>query len=582
MWKTLLLCQLLLVVASGNRRGRLAGAKWWEHAIVYQVYPRSFRDSDGDGVGDLRGVIEGLDHVRSVADCLWLSPIYPSPQRDFGYDVSNFKAVEPQYGSIEDLDELVRKAKSLGLKVILDFVPNHSSDEHDWFKRSARREEPYAEFYVWRDARYSAEGERLPPNNWLSGFGGSAWTWNEERGQYYYHAFSEHQPDLNYRSPRVQLEMMLVLKFWLDHGVDGFRVDAVNALFEDTQFRDEPPSSSANGSLVEAGDDYPSLSHIYTRDLDETYNVVRSWKTMMNHYTKKLKSSQKLALMEVFAKLPKVIKYYHVGAEPMNLRMIHQLRNDSRPEEFKALIEDWMRAKPKHRAANWVVGNHDIGRTASRFGYDNDRADEMSMLAAVLPGMMIVYQGDEIGMTDARLTYEQTRDPVGCAAGPEGYAKTSRDPQRTPYQWDDTTSAGFSSNATTWLPVNDNYRDLNLRQQTDYFGGASHYKVFRALAKLKRHRTVQQGALRVKVIEDGQVLVVVRELRDEVPTLLLISFADRELRVDALSKLDVPAEMRIYVASVKSRLRHRERVDMSRVRLPARASVIFAADRLRS
>jgi len=344
-----------------------------------------------------------------------MSPIFSSPQVDFGYDVSNFTNIHYEYGTLDDFDKLVAKAKSLGLKVILDFVPNHSSNEHEWFKKSVQRIKPYDEYYVWRDAQI-VNGTRKPPNNWMSVFGGSAWKFHDERKQYYLHQFAEGQPDLNYKSSALQEEMKNVLTFWMNRGVEGFRIDAINHMFEDSRFLDEPPSNIPG--LPD--DDYDILNHIYTKDLLETYEVLKTWRKFMDNY--RLLNDTKMILTEAYADFNLTVLYYKSGSTvPFNFMFIADLTKESIAAEFKFYIDRWINNIPNDAAyvANWVVGNHDNHRAASRFG--EKRADQLSMLAIVLPGVSIIYNGDEIGMVDRNFTYAETKDPAGCNAGPDRY-----------------------------------------------------------------------------------------------------------------------------------------------------------------
>lgn len=256
------------------------GDEWWRSATFYQVYPRSFKDSDGDGVGDLAGITSKLDYLASIGiDAIWLSPMFESPMVDNGYDVSDFRKIHYEFGTMTDYEEMIAKADSLGIRIMLDFVPNHSSDKHEWFEKSVRREQPYDEYYTWADP-VMVEGQRQPPNNWVSVFGGRAWTFNEERQQYYLHQFYPEQPDLNYRNPLVIEEMEAVLEFWLSRGAAGFRLDAINHLFEDSLLRDEPVNSWATP------DTYDYTDHIYTKDLDETYEVVYRFNDFVAAYAR--------------------------------------------------------------------------------------------------------------------------------------------------------------------------------------------------------------------------------------------------------------------------------------------------------
>ena len=568
----LLLCLAFSALAFARPNALRTTAEWWDNSIVYQIYPRSFKDSDGDGIGDLPGITSKLEHVREIADTLWLSPIYSSPLRDFGYDISNYTNISPEYGTFKDFDDLVAKTRALGLKILMDFVPNHTSDEHEWFKKSVKRIAPYGEYYTWRDARYSSNGTRLPPNNWLAFFGGSAWEWSEERGQYYYHQYVASQPDLNYRSLKVQQAMKDVIRFWLDRGVDGFRIDAIAHLFEDPYLRDEPRSKES----VPAND-YNYLEHIYTRDQDETYDVVQSWRVFMDEYSKINGVDKKVMFMEVGSKLHFTIKYYNIGVDPFNFGFVHHLNNESRAEDIRNRIEEWMNNMPNGKIANWIVGNHDVHRVASRFGYNNNRADQMSMLSTLLPGVAIIYNGDEIGMVNRFFTYEETVDPAGCNAGPERYQLKSRDPERTPFQWDDTTSAGFSSNPKTWLPVHDNYKNLNLaRQKVEEI---SHYKVFQALSQLKKSEILKEGHYKV-ILVTSEVMAVIRRLPGQEPIVLLINFDDEAVQVNVREQLNIPKKMSVYVASVKSGIKSGEVINTAKFSIPGAASVILSSNEL--
>ncbi|XP_076162223.1 alpha-glucosidase [Ptiloglossa arizonensis] len=497
---------------------------------------------------------------------VWLSPIYKSPQVDFGYDISNFTDIDPDYGTLEDFDKLVAMAKVFQLKVILDFVPNHSSDEHPWFKKSVLRIKPYDEYYIWKDARI-INGTRHPPNNWLSAFQGSAWEWNSDRNQYYLHQFATGQPDLNYNSQALNQEMKNVLTFWMNRGVDGFRIDAINHMFEDTRFLDEP---KANVTDIPA-DDYDSLDHIYTKDQNETYETLKEWRKLMDEHSGRTMSSTRMILTEAYTLYNLTIKYYNSGSNvPFNFIFIRNLNKNSTAADFKRLIDQWMKSIPRQRnVANWVIGNHDNSRVATRFG--SNRADQINMLSMILPGVAVVYNGDEIGMEDRKFTYSETVDPAGCNAGPIRYFLKSRDPARTPFQWDNTTSAGFSDRILTWLPVHENYKTLNLAAQKE--ANVSHYKVFEALVTLKKTLTVAEGSLEVSLVTDN-VLGVVRRYGTNVVA-LLINFSDNEITVDAKTKLNLPTNLSIYTASVNSNLRNEAKVDPAELNLPGAATVVY-------
>ncbi|XP_076644631.1 maltase 2-like [Halictus rubicundus] len=544
---------------------------WYKNAVVYQIYPRSFKDSNGDGIGDLNGITSKLDHIADIgATAIWLSPIYTSPQVDFGYDISNFTDIDPDYGTLADFSNLVSKANSLGLKVIMDFVPNHSSHLHPWFKKSEQRVKPFDEYYIWRDAK-EINGTRAPPNNWLSTFTGPAWKWSDIRKQYFLHQFADGQPDLNYRSEKLQQEMKNVLEFWLSRGVDGFRIDAINHMFEDAKLLDEP---SANRTDIPK-EDYNSLVHIYTKDQPETYNVLSSWRKLLDDYSNRTKSVTKMILTEAYTTHDLTIKFYNYGSTaPFNFMFISDLNSQSTAMDFKTTINKWLTSMPKNEVANWVVGNHDNHRVASRFG--SQRADQITMLSMILPGISVVYNGDEIGMLDRNFTYSETVDPAGCNAGPDRYQYSSRDPERTPFQWDNSTSAGFSNTTKTWLPVHSNYKTLNLALQKTK--PVSHYNVFKSLVALKRKPVIASGSVQVTRVST-HVLGVVRKSGASVAT-LLINFFDRPLIVKAQSILGLPAQLAIHTASVGSALSSGANVNTASVRLPGAASVVLTTREL--
>lgn len=559
---------LLCAVALGAVEigaSREDSSEWWTNSFIYQIYPRSFKDSDGDGVGDLNGIISKLEHVADLgASGFWVSPFYPSPNVDFGYDVSNFTDVDPLFGTLSDFDALVAKAHSLGLKVIIDFVPNHTSDQHPWFKKSVQRIKPYDGYYIWNDGKV-VDGERQPPNNWLSAFGGSAWEWNSERGQYYLHQFAAGQPDLDYRSLAVENEMKDVLRFWLNRGVNGFRIDAVNHMYEDERFLDEPVIPDTGLPAT----DYDTLEHIYTKNLNETYFMVRKWRDLCDdEVSNRVKT---ILFTEIYGSNEDVMKYYHYGSNvPFNFMFMGALNKYSRNSDFKRVIDEWLTQMPKGQSANWVIGNHDQRRVTERFGVE--RADEITMLAAVLPGVGIAYNGDEIGMEDVWLSYEDTVDPSGCNAGPDRYQYKSRDPQRTPFQWDNTTSAGFSTNNHTWLPVHSNYKTLNLADQKHQ--PVSHYSVFKQLVALKKQSIMLHGSTETIALGDS-ILAVVRRLDNDL-VVLIINFSESNVVFNANRSLNIPSELVVYTASVDSGILPGSGMSTSALNVPGAASIVLS------
>nr|CAD7410531.1 unnamed protein product [Timema poppensis] len=448
-------------------------------------------------LGHLPGIEEKLDYLKDIGVTgVWLSPIFRSPMADFGYDIANFTDIDPIFGTMDDFDDLIKKADTLGLRIILDFVPNHSSDEHEWFKKSIKKIDPFTDYYIWHDGKVNnVSGERIPPNNWLSVFRGPAWEWNEERGQYYYHQFAVKQPDLNFRNPQLVDEMKDAMTFWLDRGVAGFRVDAVPFLFEVTSLQDEPLSNDPKA----LPDDYLYLVHNYTVNLEETFDMVQQWRGLMEAY----QEPERLMMAEAYADFETTLRYYGTplspGAHfPFNFALITDVNGNSTPADFLKATKKWIDDLPPGALSNWVIGNHDNHRVASRFG--RELVDGLNMLALLLPGVAVTYNGEEIGMEDTYVSWEQTKDPQALDAGPERYLQYTRDPERTPFQWDDTTSSGFSNSEVTWLPVNPRYPELNVEAQKK--ASVSHYHVYKLLTAARATPTVQRGDTQVEVIGD--------------------------------------------------------------------------------
>ena len=368
----------------------LANFKWWERGIIYQVYPRSFMDSDGDGVGDLAGIRSKLDYLQWLGvDAIWISPIYPSPMADFGYDISNYTDIDPIFGDLNDFDALLADAHGRGLKVLLDYVPNHTSNQHPWFLDSrSSRDSAKREWYVWRDP----QPDGGPPNNWLSNFGGGAWEWDERTGQYYYHAFLREQPDLNWRNPEVQTAMIDVLRFWLDRGVDGFRVDVMHHLVKDTQFRDNPPNPDWRPGMSP----YRELLTTYTADLPEVQDIVAKLRSVVEEY------DDRMLVGEIYLPVERLMAYYGASGKgahlPFNFQLI-QLPWNAR--EIAAAVERYEALLPPDAWPNWVLGNHDKSRVATRVGRAQARV--AAMLLLTLRGTPTMYYGDEIGMHDVSI-----------------------------------------------------------------------------------------------------------------------------------------------------------------------------------
>ncbi len=469
--------------------------EWWQRGIIYHIYPRSFQDSNDDGVGDLPGIISRLDYLQWLGvDGVWISPIYPSPMADFGYDVSDYTAIHPMFGTLDDFDRLVDAAHGRGLRLLLDYVPNHTSSQHPWFLESrASRDNPKRDWYIWRDP--APDGG--PPNNWVANFGGSAWEWDPLTGQYYYHAYLTQQPDLNWRNPDVCQAMLDVLRFWLDRGVDGFRIDALRQVIKDEEFRDNPP----NPRYTPDQGPYQSQLPIYSADRPEVHDVIRDLRGVIDAY------SEKLMIGELYLPLERLVRYYGVDNSGVHLPTnFHLILTAWRAADIAALVETYEGLLPQGAWPNWVLGNHDRHRIASRIGPEQARV--AAMLLLTLRGTPTVYYGDEIGMHDVPIPPEAAQDPWELNVPGLGLG---RDPERTPMQWDAGQHAGFSE-STPWLPLADDYKRHNVATERDE--PDSMLTLHRRLIELRRQESALSVGAYVSRGVDGEVLAYERHDAD--------------------------------------------------------------------
>jgi alpha-glucosidase len=416
---------------------------WWKHAVFYEIYPRSFYDTNGDGIGDLNGITAKLDYLRDLGfDAIWITPFYPSPQVDFGYDVSDYENVDSQFGTLADFDRLVREAHKRKIKIICDFVINHTSDQHPFFKESrSSRESPKRDWYIWRDPKPGGG----PPNNWSSAFGPEAWTYDEQTKQYYYHFFYPAQPDLNWRNAEVAHAMFDSVRFWLKRGVDGFRVDAIDSLFEDPQLRDNP----LTGRLRKGSKTEQEQNWLYNERLPENHQIFKALRAVSDEF-----GPDRVLIGETYAGLEDLPKYYGARDDefqmPFNFRLL-QSKLDA--AAFRQAVDETEGAL-KGRPTNYVLSNHDRPRAYDAFG-DGKNNDEIAKLLALmlltLRGAPFFYYGEEIGMkTTPPERLEDVQDPVGKVYWP---VDKGRDGERTPMQWTAGRNAGFSTAAKTWLGV---------------------------------------------------------------------------------------------------------------------------------
>jgi alpha-glucosidase len=447
--------------------------------VIYEIYPRSFQDSDGDGIGDLRGIGQRLGYLEKLGvDAIWIAPMYPSPQVDFGYDIADYESVDPQYGTLADFDALVAEAGGHHIRVLLDMVLNHTSDRHPWFLEAARsRDSAYHEFYVWNDGRRGTDGKPAPPNNWVSLFGGSAWQYVPAIGQFYYHMFYPQQPDLNWRNPGVGQAMFAAMRFWLDRGVAGFRLDAITTLFEDPQLRDEPALGGTNAQ----GD--PILSDVYTNNLPEVHEVIRSMRVMVDGY-----AGERVLIGETYLPTTAALDAWYGGARHDEL----QLPMDTLVGLGNKLDAATLRQRLSELGTEihgsqplLVFDNHDNTRSWDRFG-DGAHNDRIARIVAALlltsRAAALIYQGQEIGQRTATPTrVEDVRDPIGIRGWPK---EKGRDGERTPMPWSTAPQAGFSSNPRTWLPVTADYPSVNVQSESADPGSLLNW--YRRLTALRR------------------------------------------------------------------------------------------------
>ena len=535
---------------------------WWQRGVVYQVYPRSFQDRNGDGIGDLQGVIDRLDYLndgtpRSLGvDAIWLSPFFPSPMADFGYDVSDYCNVDPMFGDLATFDRLVVAAHARGIKVVIDYVGNHTSDRHPWFVESRKsRTNPKRDWYIWRDAK--PDGSL--PNNWGSYMGGPAWTWDEGTGQYYLHQFVTEQPELNWRHPEVHRAMLDVLRFWLDRGVDGFRMDVIALIIKDAELRDNPtkPHDDPNAPL---NDVRGRLVNEFNEDRPELHEIYREIRALLDSY------GDRCAIGEIEAyPLARWVRYYGENGDglhlPFNFRLI---REPWTAAGVRRSVEDLEAVLPSFGWPNYVLGNHDVPRLATRLGVGQARI--AAMLLLTLRGTPTLYQGDELGTEDGILPAHQLRDPQALILGPT----FGRDPCRTPMQWDDTPFAGFSR-SEPWLPVSADYKQRNVASQATE--PTSMFNLYRRLLWLRRAMpALTAGSFRSVSVTDDECFVYLREAAG-VTLIVALSFWARPRTLDLSS---IAARGTVMVSTFLDR---EEPVDLAHLTLRGDEGLLVRVDR---
>jgi alpha-glucosidase len=480
---------------------------WWRGAVIYQIYPRSFQDSNGDGIGDLRGIVQRLPYIASLGvDAIWISPFFTSPMKDFGYDVSDYCDVDPMFGTLADFDAIIATAHGLGIKVLIDLVLSHSSDQHPWFIESrASRENPRSNWYVWSDPK----PDGTPPNNWLSIFGGSAWAWDSSRCQYYLHNFLASQPDLNFHEPAVQQELLEVARFWLERGVNGFRLDTINFYVHDYELRDNPALAPErrNASIAPAVNPYNHQEHIYDKNQPENLEFLRRFRALLDTY-----GAAAVGEVGDAQRGLEILGEYTSGNDKVQMCYAFEFLAADPPSaaRFAAVLRHLDYVAPEGWAC-WAFSNHDVVRHLSRWDLSPAAVRAYATLMLCLRGSVCLYQGEELGLPEAELVFEDLRDPYGIQFWPEF---KGRDGCRTPMVWErQTLNAGFSVDVP-WLPVAREHIGLSVdTQERAPDALLHHYR--RAIALRHAHRALSRGVMRDLHVS-GDTLSFIREEAGEV------------------------------------------------------------------
>lgn len=489
----------------------MSDSHWWRNGVIYQIYPRSFADSNGDGIGDLNGIIGRLDYLAELGvDAIWLSPINPSPDVDFGYDVADYYAVDPKYGSMADFDRLLEEAHRRNIHVILDLVLNHTSDQHAWFIQSrSSKDNPYRPWYIWRDGRKPGSA----PNNWASIFGGRGWVFDPRTGQWFYHMFAPQQPDLNWRHEPVRKEMMNIFKFWLDKGVDGFRLDVFNEYFKDDQFRDNPWKLGIRR--------FDMQQHVYDADRPEMMGVVEEIRSILDRYP------ERYAVGETYlAPSERAVEY--TGDSRLHAAFdFSLLQSKWSAQSFMQVVQRWDAMNIGDHWPNNVMNNHDNPRSATRFGRgeDDERLKVAAAFLLTIRGTPFLYQGEEIGMRDIRLKCSEMQDPVGKKYCP---VHRGRDGCRAPMQWDASEFSGFSQ-AKPWIKVHPNHVIRNVENQKQDAQSLFHF--YKDLLRIRKNSlALQEGMFQPITFEPKRLVAYLRQNETET-VLVALNFGRRKVRL---------------------------------------------------
>jgi alpha-glucosidase len=514
---------------------------WWKNAVIYEIYPRSFQDSNGDGIGDLNGITSRLDYLKQLGvEAIWLTPIYPSPQVDFGYDISDYENIDPQYGTLADFDRLIAEANKRHIRVIMDMVMNHTSDKHKWFIESrSSRTNPYRDWYMWHDGKgETATSPGEPPNNWQSDFGHSAWEWDEKTRQYYYHKFYIQQPDLNWNNPKVKQAFKDICAFWLKRGVAGFRFDAITTLFEDPQMRDDDVLLDKDGKPYKNAYGDIALNDTRTNNLPEVHPVMAEMRDAIDKFDSDKFPGTRVLIGETYLpNIGELEKQYGSTEHPeFQLPMDTQILSINRMDAatFRAKLVDAEEHLDDHTPM-LVFDNHDNPRIDARYGdgvHDTDIQRVLSTVLFASRGASLFYYGDEIGMkTTPPTRKEDVKDPVGLTGWPK---EKGRDGERTPMQWDAASQAGFSSDPKTWLPIPPDYATVNVRAEESNAG--SLFDWYQNLIRLKKtNPAFAEGSETMLDPENPNVVSWLRKGPDNVSVIVSVNFSAQPQSVSLLT-----------------------------------------------
>lgn len=492
---------------------------WWKNGIIYQIYPRSFQDTNGDGIGDLAGIVQRLDYLKDLGiDAIWLSPINPSPDVDFGYDVSDYHTIDPKYGNLQDFERLLTEAHSRDIHIIMDLVLNHTSDQHRWFQESRKSvSNPYHDWYIWRDPK--EDGGK--PNNWLSTFGGSGWELDKSLNKYYYHMFNKHQPDLNWRNPEVRSTMLDIFRYWLDKGVDGFRLDVFNNYYKDEALRDNPKRKGMNLRKFDA------YEHIYDSSQPEMIAVVKDIRAILDQYPERYVVGETFLADSAHART-------YIGCDRLHAGFDYAYTNsDFSAKAFGKAIQYWDALHAEEAWPNYFFNNHDTKRSSTRFakGEDDSILKLLATMHLTLRGTPYLYYGEEIGMRDISLTRAQIQDPVGKHYWP---FYLGRDGCRSPMQWNASANAGFTT-GQPWLHLNKDFKVRNVENQTS--SAASLLNFYKDLIKLRREFSALNAGT-IDLLESGESDLLVYERRSEGQRMLVVLNFSRDIRTYQLPTED--------------------------------------------